>query len=94
MGFANGYPKQIEISFTFIVDKIYEHRKDKTSAQKAQDTKGKIAAGGTNPKVNNSGTPATTEAGKAQAAKQAVGGDAQELATKLGGARIVCERET
>ena len=95
-GFLDGYPKQIKISFTFVVDKIYEHRQDKSSAQKSKDTEGKIAAGGTNPKVNNSGTPATTEAGKAQAAKQAgaVGGTAQERATRLGGARIVCERET
>ena len=90
LGFANGFPKQIEISFTFVVDKIYEARLGKKSRDKSRDTRGKLNGGSTNPKPNDSGAPPKSEADKAKAAAQArgIGTTKVERATKLGSARI------
>jgi len=90
VGFANGFPKQIEISFTFVVDRIFESRLGKKTSDKAQDTSGKINGGSTNPKPNDSGNPPKSEADKAKAAAQArgVGTSKVEKATRLGGTRI------
>ena len=90
VGFANGFPKQIEISFTFVVDRIFESRLGKKASDKAQSTSGKINGGSTNPKPNDSGNPPKSEADKAKAAAQArgVGTSKVEKATRLGGTRI------